>query len=115
MPRRFDEQELLERVDNDWEFLGETVQMLSTDGPALLREIRRAAEAGDAPTVGRAAHVLKGMISNFAAPAAHAGAAEVERIGKAGDLSSAPQALGRLESDVQALIADLTDFLATRA
>ena len=34
MPRGFDEQELLERVDNDWEFLGETVQMLATDGPA---------------------------------------------------------------------------------
>ena len=115
MPRGFDEQELLERVDNDWEFLGETVQMLATDGPALLREIRRAAEAGDALTVGRAAHALKGMISNFSAPAAHAGAAELERLGKAGDLSPAPQTLGKLESDLEALITDLTDFLATRA
>ena len=55
------------------------------------------------------------MISNFSAPAAHAGAAELERLGKAGDLSPAPQTLGKLESDLEALITDLTDFLATRA
>ena len=115
MPRTFDETELLERVDNDREFLGETVQMLAADGPALLGEIRRAVEAGDAPAVGRAAHALKGMISNFCAPAAHAGAAEVERLGKAGDLSPAPNALATLESQVNDLVAELTDFVATRA
>ena len=111
----FDEKELLDRVDNDWEFLAETVEMLETDGRALMAEIRRAADAGDAPALGRAGHTIKGMISNFSAPAAHAGAAELERIGKAGDLSPAPHALGKLESDLEALIADLTDFLATRA
>ena len=114
MPRTFDERELLERVDNDWEFLGETVQMLSADGPALLREIRRAMESDDAPAVGRGAHALKGMISNFCSPAAQASALEVERVGKAGDLSLAAQALATLEADVQTLIADLTDFLASR-
>ena len=51
MPRAFDETELLERVDNDWEFLAETVQMLETDGRALLernppRGRRRAAAVG---------------------------------------------------------------------
>ena len=37
MSQAFDERELLERVDNDWEFLAETVQMLADDGPALMR------------------------------------------------------------------------------
>ena len=114
MPRTFDEQELLERIDNDWEFLGETVQMLSADGPALVGEIRRAADAGDAPAVGRSAHALKGMISNFCAPDTQASALEVERIGKAGDLTSAPALLAELESRLNALIADLSAFLATR-
>src|SRR6185503_19242852 len=59
----FDEKELLDRVDNDWEFLADTVQMLETDGRALMVEIRRAADAGDAPTLGRAGHTIKGMIS----------------------------------------------------
>ena len=115
MPRRFDEQELLDRVDNDREFLGETVQMLSADGPALLRGIRLATQQGDAPAVARDAHALKGMLSNFCSPAAHAGAAELERMGKAGDLAPAPNALDKLEADLDALIADLTDFLATGA
>ena len=115
MPRAFDGAELLERVDNDWEFLGDTVQMLAADGPALLEELRRAAGAGDAPSVGKAAHTLKGMISNFCAPDAHAGALAVEQIGKSGDLSSLPPAIGLLEAQLRGLIADLNDFLTRRA
>ena len=114
MPRAFDEKELLERVDNDWDFLGETVEMLSADGPALLESIRRATESGDAPAVGRLAHALKGMLSNFCSPAAHASASEVERLGKGGDLLAVPPVLGTLEVQVITLIADLSDFLATR-
>ena len=115
MARTFDAAELLGRVDNDWEFLGETVQMLASDGPALLGALRRSAEAGDAPAVGRQAHTLKGMVSNFASPAAQASAFEVEQIGKSGDLSAVGPALATLEARLNALIADLTDFLATRA
>ena len=115
MPRAFDEKELLERVDNDWDFLGETVQMLAADGPPLLQAIRRATESGDAPAVGRAAHALKGMIANFCSPGAHASASEVERLGNGGDLSAVPPALGALETGLAALIVDLNDFLATRA
>ena len=114
MKRAFDGAELLERVDNDWEFLGDTVQMLATDGPALLEGIRRSADAGDASSVGRSAHTLKGMISNFCAPEAQAGALAVEQIGKSGDLSSLPPALGLLQTQLQGLIADLNEFLATR-
>ena len=39
MSRVFDERELLEHIDNDWDFLTETVEMLSSDGPALIGEI----------------------------------------------------------------------------
>ena len=114
MARTFDEAELLGRVDHDWEFLAETVQMLASDGPALLDAARKSADAGDAPAVGMHAHALKGMISNFASPAAQASAFEVERIGKSGDLSAVRPALLALEGRLSALIADLTDFLATR-
>jgi len=115
MPRTFDEKELLQRVDDDWDFLDETVQMLSAEGPALVEEIRRSAAAGDAPGVARAAHTLKGMISNFCSPAAHASAIAVERIGKDGDLAVLPDLLDALEDRLNTLIVDLTGFLATRA
>jgi protein-histidine pros-kinase len=115
MSRPFDDKELLERIDSDWDFLAETVQMLATDGVALMDEIQRAAGAGDGAALGRAAHTLKGMISNFCAPTAQASAFEVEKIGKSGDLSSAPAAVRALATNVEALIAALNDFLTTRA
>jgi HPt (histidine-containing phosphotransfer) domain-containing protein len=114
MSRVFDEAELLERVDDDWDFLAETVDMLSADGRRLMEEIRRAADAHDAAALGRAAHTLKGMISNFCATAPQASAFEVERIGKGGDLTAAPAAIKSLESQLDGLIAALTDFLTKR-
>jgi len=115
MPRTFDEKALLERIDHDWEFLVEAVQMLSEDGWALMVQARDAAGRGDAASVSRAAHTLKGMISNFCCAAAQESAAEVERIGKSGDLSPAPAALTRLDAELDQLIADLNDFVSTRA
>jgi two-component system sensor histidine kinase/response regulator len=114
MSQVFDEAELLDRVDNDWEFLAETLEMLKTDGRRLMEEIRRSADAQDAPALGRAAHTLKGMISNFCAPTAESSAFEVEKIGKGGDLTSAPAAIQSLGNQVEALIAALTEFLTKR-
>lgn len=115
MPRAFDEAELMMRVDDDLEFLGETAQMLAADGPALVQAIRRSFDIGDAPAVAREAHTLKGMISNFCAPAIHAAALTVEQDARAGNLAGLAHAIDALENDVQALIADLNDFLAGRA
>lgn len=111
----FDAQELLDRVDHDWDFLADTVQMLETDGRALMEEIRRSAASADAVSLGRAGHAIKGMISNFCSPGAQTSALEVERIGKSCDLSGAPVAVEALNARLEELIAGLTDFLATRA
>ena len=111
----FDERELLQRVDNDQEFLRETVEMLRSDGTSLLSHIRTAVDCGDSPGIARAAHTLKGMISNFCSPTTQAAALAVEQMGKHGDFSSAPAAVDQLEARLNALIDDLTDFLATRA
>jgi HPt (histidine-containing phosphotransfer) domain-containing protein len=112
MSQLFDEAELLDRVDQDWEFLGETVDMLAADAPALVQEIRRAMDAGDATAVGRAAHTLKGMVANFCAAAPHAAAFELERMGKAGDLSGAVTAMDTLESQLLTLTEQLQALVA---
>lgn len=111
----FDQDELLARVDNDIAFLAETVDMLAADGPALLHQIRQAAAAGDAASVGRHAHALKGMISNFCAPAAQAAALNLEKIGKSGDLSAADAATDALQQHIDTLTRELTDFIKARA
>jgi HPt (histidine-containing phosphotransfer) domain-containing protein len=78
MTQTFDVKELLERVDNDVAFLADTVQMLESDGAALLGQMKASLAAGDAAAVGRTAHTLKGMVANFCAPAVHELALEAE-------------------------------------
>jgi len=114
MPHLFNESELLDRVGNDWDFLSETIEMLSTDGRFLLDEIRTATSSNDAPTVARAAHTLKGMISNFCSPIAQASALELEKVGKSNNLSQAPAALTTLESQFTTLVNELQNFLSRR-
>ncbi len=114
MGKTFDEQALMERVDGDVGFLDETVQMLQADGRSLMRDVRAALAAGDAPAVGRTAHTLKGMISNFCSPTAQAAALAVEQAGKAGDLAAAATAADGLEQQLRALIGELVEFVRTR-
>ena len=63
MSDAFDENALMDRVDDDVEFLEETVTMLDEDSPALLEQIRVAAASGDAAALVKPAHALKGMLA----------------------------------------------------
>lgn len=112
MTPSFDPAALMDRVDGDLEFLAETVEMLESDGPRLMADLRAAAAAGDAAAVGRAAHALKGMVANFCAADVQRRAADVEQLGKGGDLASAPAAADELGDAVGALVNDLRAFVA---
>ena len=115
MAQLFDEAELMERVDDDVEFLADTVQMLETDGRALMVELRTAVASGDAPAIGRTAHTLKGMISNFCSPAVQTLALDVEMAGKAGDGAGAAAASAKLEPGLEALVVELGAFVRARS
>jgi len=110
----FDENELLERIDHDMDFLNYTVQLLSTDGKSLMNEIRDSVERGDAPALSRSAHTLKGMISNFCSLRTQSSAFEVEKAAKSGDLAAAPAAVKELQARLDELITALNEFLAAR-
>jgi HPt (histidine-containing phosphotransfer) domain-containing protein len=111
----FDEAELMDRVDDDVEFLADTVQMLETDGRALMVELKTAVVSGDAPAIGRTAHTLKGMISNFCAPAVQTLALDVEAAGKAGDGAGAAAASAKLGPALESLIVELAAFVRARS
>src|SRR3954470_17855601 len=105
----------MERIDADVEFLADTVQMLQTDGRALMVELKAAVASGDAPAIGRTAHTLKGMISNFCSPAVQTHALEVEKSGKAGDGAGAAAASAKLEPELEALVVELVAFVRSRS
>lgn len=114
MADTFDENELMDRVDNDVEFLAETVQMLECDGRSAMQQIRDALLVGDTPSLARAAHALKGIVSNFCSPRTHASALELEQLGKRGDLSAASVAVAILEDQLEALLGELAAFVKER-
>jgi HPt (histidine-containing phosphotransfer) domain-containing protein len=98
-----DRAEIMERVDGDVELLAEIVELFLSDCPRLLSEIREAIERRDSKALERAAHALKGSVSNFAATAAFEAALRLENIGSNGDMAHAEEAYAALEEEVKYL------------
>jgi CheY-like chemotaxis protein len=74
------------------EIVDQLIELFQDSTPPLLRELREGAEAGDAETVRRAAHKLKGSCQNIGASGMAAQVAELERAA-----SVAPEQLEDLE------------------
>ena len=105
-----DQAELLARVDGDRAFLQELAECFLKESPRLLAAIRDAIIGGDAQELGRAAHTLKGSVSNFCAPAAFDAAHNLEMLGGNGDLTGADEAFALLEQTVQRLQSSLVSL-----
>ena len=111
----FDEQELLARFDGDRELIGELAGIFAEEYPGMLADIRDAISDGDADRLARAAHKLKGSVSNFAAKAAFDAALEMEMMGREGRMDDAKEAFDRLRSEVERLSEELPRFAGEQA
>lgn len=100
----FDREAMLAELDGDEELLAELVETMKAEAPKLLLEVRVAVEAADATLVGRAAHTLKGAVSNFGARAAADAALRLEHMGRTGELTDVTPALATLEVEMKALV-----------
>jgi HPt (histidine-containing phosphotransfer) domain-containing protein len=65
---------------------------------------------GDAVGLERAAHALKGSVSNFAAPEAFQATQKLEKMGCEQNLSQAEEAYAALEKEILKLQTALADF-----
>ena len=83
----------------DQELLTELAELFVEDVPPRLEALREAIEGGDAASVGRAAHALKGSSGNMGASGMSTICAELEDAERSGDLQSAPVLLKRLEAE----------------
>jgi HPt (histidine-containing phosphotransfer) domain-containing protein len=81
--------------------------LFARQADGALRSVGEAIEGGDAPALERAAHKLKGTVTNFAAAAAAEAAARLEAMGRDRDLTGAREAFARLRDEVAALRRDL--------
>jgi len=111
-PAEHDFSATLARLDNDEELLMRQMQFFMEDGPALLRQIDEAIQAGDGRTLGIAAHRLKGLLAGYDANAAASVAQELENLGHSGKLDRTETLYQRLAPMVQRLTAAMRSFVA---
>jgi HPt (histidine-containing phosphotransfer) domain-containing protein len=78
----------LERLGGDEELLREVAGLFLGEYPVLLNDIRTAAAARDADALQRAAHSMKGSVSNFGADGVYEAAFALEKKGRTGDLEA---------------------------
>jgi hypothetical protein len=81
---------------------------LADDDPEHLGELRIALDGGDAETVQRVAHSLKGALAILAAGPAGRQALELEALGRSKQLGAARERLDALEREIRRV----SDFLA---
>ncbi len=93
----------LSGLGDDIELARKLVSIFLEQSPRLVAEIRSAIAAGDAASLRRSAHALKGTISNFPLGAARGVAAEMETFGYDGNIDAAREAFPVLEQEVERL------------
>jgi HPt (histidine-containing phosphotransfer) domain-containing protein len=103
----FDKEVALSRVGGDAELLKEIAVLFLEDYPRSLADLHEAVNAGDAKRVERAAHGLKGAVSNFGAISAVEAALKLETLGRAREMADVAQVLQSLEQALAALRPEL--------
>ncbi len=103
----WDREEALARVGGDVELLADLVRLFCEESPKLVAAVREAVERRNARALERAAHALRGSVSNFSARPVAETALRLELMGRAGELDSAVELSRDLEAHIEQLKAAL--------
>ncbi len=90
----------MQHLGCDTTLLREIAALFLADCPQRLAELRTALAQQDRHALERAAHSLKGSLSNFVAAGAVAAATRVERVACSGDLLAMREACTALEAEI---------------
>ncbi|HJY88449.1 MAG TPA: ATP-binding protein [Candidatus Acidoferrales bacterium] len=112
-PPTLDRAAVLSRVGGDETFLRRLVKLFLSDGPKRVAMMRKALADGDAESLARAAHALKGTVGIFGAHDVVEASRHLEVLARAGDLTVAREAFAVLENELAQVWPQL-DTLAGR-
>jgi len=101
---------MLLRLDGDMELATQLAAIFIDEYPRMLERLRGAVKSGSPDEIRRAAHALKGSVSNFVDGGPTATAFELETMGRNRQLAGTPAILDRLEQEIGALTVCLQDF-----
>jgi two-component system sensor histidine kinase/response regulator len=104
--------DLLLRVENDLDLLGELVDIFKEEFPRLLKSLQEAVASKDMKTTEATSHALKGMLSGLSATRAAAIASQIEQMSRDGKSSGLTDSLNVLEHEVANLLPELDAYLA---
>jgi HPt (histidine-containing phosphotransfer) domain-containing protein len=105
--KAIDTGELLARTEGDQTLIVELVETFRENSPCLMRSVREAFEGRNPPGMERASHALKGSLANLAAANASALAAQLEVLGRSGEVSGAAPLIDQLADELVAVTAAL--------
>lgn len=100
----------METVGGDRRLLGEIIEVFLDDCPRQVLALDAAIAAGDAATLRRLTHSLRGSLSYLGAEAASATIAELEQIAMSGQLEGGENLQKRLVSQIGQLTSELHAF-----
>jgi HPt (histidine-containing phosphotransfer) domain-containing protein len=101
---------LIERLGGDEELARQLVSLFLVEYPQMVSAVRESVASGSAERIQRAAHALKGSVSNFSDGVPATAALELERIGREGRVADAPAALATVEREIEVLVTRLREF-----
>ena len=99
-------------LGGDPEFLVEVVEAFLDDSPARIEALRTGLACGDAETLGRAAHSLKGSSGNFGAMRMQTLCAQIDQLSRAGDVDTARPLVAQLEVEYRLVVDRLQELVA---
>ncbi len=99
--------ELLNRVENDREFLAELINIFKAEFPAHIEQLNKAIRAEDANQIERESHTLKGMLLNLSATQSAAGAGALEKLGREKNLTGLNVAFAAFQSEIAVLLSEV--------
>jgi two-component system, sensor histidine kinase len=104
--------DLLERVDNDHDFLCELIGLFKEEFPPVLQSLKQSVVCEDVKKVEVTSHALKGMLSELSVTRAAAIASRLEQLGRDGETSGMTETLALLEHEVANLFPELDGYAA---
>jgi HPt (histidine-containing phosphotransfer) domain-containing protein len=99
----FDHGAALKHAGGDRGLLTEVVALFRADYPGSLRQIEAAIKTNDAERLRFSAHALKGALATVGSPAGREAAFTIEKIGRAGEVDGAAEALNALRETIVSL------------
>ena len=104
--------ELLSRVANDYNLLGELIGIFKEEFPRLLQLLRESITREDMKNVEVSSHALKGMLSALSVTRAAAIASRLEQMGRDGKTEGLTDVLILIEREVANSMPELDTYIA---